>query len=85
MRQAWEPETMRCSSPHDLTDTPACRPIIPHPRRRHRPQPSRPTTYPGQRDAVDATIGAWLADRLRPPPRPRRVIAVDGKAAGLSP
>jgi predicted transposase YbfD/YdcC len=30
-------------------------------------------------DAVDATIGAWLADRLRPPPRPRRVIAVDGK------
>jgi predicted transposase YbfD/YdcC len=29
-------------------------------------------------DAVDATIGAWLADRLRPP-RPRRVIAVDGK------
>ena len=30
-------------------------------------------------DAVDATIGAWLADRLRPPPRPRRGIAVDGK------
>jgi predicted transposase YbfD/YdcC len=30
-------------------------------------------------DAVDATIGAWLADRLRPPPPPRRVIAVDGK------
>ena len=30
-------------------------------------------------DAVDATIGAWLADRLRPPPRPRRVLAVDGK------
>jgi predicted transposase YbfD/YdcC len=30
-------------------------------------------------DAVDATIGAWLADRLRPPPRPRQVIAVDGK------
>jgi predicted transposase YbfD/YdcC len=30
-------------------------------------------------DAVDATIGAWLADRLRPPPRHRRVIAVDGK------
>jgi predicted transposase YbfD/YdcC len=30
-------------------------------------------------DAVDATVGAWLADRLRPPPRPRRVIAVDGK------
>jgi predicted transposase YbfD/YdcC len=30
-------------------------------------------------DAVDATIGAWLADRLRAPPRPRRVIAVDGK------
>jgi predicted transposase YbfD/YdcC len=29
--------------------------------------------------AVDATIGAWLADRLRPPPRHRRVIAVDGK------
>jgi hypothetical protein len=29
-------------------------------------------------DAVDATIGAWLADRLRPP-RHRRVIAVDGK------
>jgi predicted transposase YbfD/YdcC len=30
-------------------------------------------------DAVDATVGAWLADRLRPPPRPRRVLAVDGK------
>jgi predicted transposase YbfD/YdcC len=30
-------------------------------------------------DAVDAAVGAWLADRLRPPPRPRRVIAVDGK------
>jgi DDE_Tnp_1-associated/Transposase DDE domain len=30
-------------------------------------------------DAVDATIGAWLADRLRPPPSPRRVLAVDGK------
>jgi hypothetical protein len=30
-------------------------------------------------DAVDATIGAWLADRLRPPPRHRRVLAVDGK------
>jgi predicted transposase YbfD/YdcC len=29
-------------------------------------------------DAVDATIGAWLADRLRPL-RHRRVIAVDGK------
>src|SRR5512133_2773089 len=29
-------------------------------------------------DAVDATIGAWLADRLRPP-RHRRVLAVDGK------
>jgi predicted transposase YbfD/YdcC len=29
-------------------------------------------------DAVDATIGAWLADRLHPP-RPRRVITVDGK------
>jgi predicted transposase YbfD/YdcC len=30
-------------------------------------------------DAVDATIGAWLADRLCPPPRPRRAVAVDGK------
>jgi predicted transposase YbfD/YdcC len=30
-------------------------------------------------DAVDATVGAWLADRLRPPPPPCRVIAVDGK------
>ena len=49
VRQAREPETMRCSSPHDLTDTRACRPIIPHPRRRHRPQPSMPTTCPGQR------------------------------------
>jgi DDE_Tnp_1-associated len=29
-------------------------------------------------DAVDATIGAWLADRLHPP-RHRRVLAVDGK------
>jgi hypothetical protein len=29
-------------------------------------------------DAVDATIGAWLADRLRPPHH-RRVMAVDGK------
>jgi predicted transposase YbfD/YdcC len=29
-------------------------------------------------DAVDATVGAWLADRLRPL-RHRRVIAVDGK------
>ncbi len=29
-------------------------------------------------DAVDATVGAWLADRLRPS-RHRRVIAVDGK------
>jgi hypothetical protein len=27
---------------------------------------------------VDATIGAWLADRLHPP-RHRRVLAVDGK------
>jgi predicted transposase YbfD/YdcC len=30
-------------------------------------------------DALDAAVGAWLADRLRPPPRPRRVLAVDGK------
>jgi predicted transposase YbfD/YdcC len=31
-------------------------------------------------DAVDATVGAWLADRLRPPgPRRRRAVAVDGK------
>jgi predicted transposase YbfD/YdcC len=30
-------------------------------------------------DAVDAAVGAWLADRLRPPPPPRRVLAVDGK------
>jgi predicted transposase YbfD/YdcC len=29
-------------------------------------------------DAVDVTVGAWLADRLRPP-RHRRVLAVDGK------
>jgi predicted transposase YbfD/YdcC len=29
-------------------------------------------------DAVDATVGAWLADRLRPPGH-RRVLAVDGK------
>ena len=29
-------------------------------------------------DAVDATVGAWLADRLRPLPH-RRVLAVDGK------
>jgi predicted transposase YbfD/YdcC len=29
-------------------------------------------------DAVDATVGAWLADRLHPPGH-RRVIAVDGK------
>src|SRR5215212_78896 len=165
VRQAREPETMRFSSPHDLTDTRACRPIIPHPRRRHRPRPCasacrqrvpwpagaagdapRPRDRRGRRhtlasvlavsaaavaagaqsvaaiaewateapwpilaalgvrcdpltcrchvpgeatirrvlarvdgDAVDATIGAWLADRLRPPPPPRRVIAVDGK------
>jgi predicted transposase YbfD/YdcC len=30
-------------------------------------------------DAVDAIVGAWLAGRLRPPPCPRRVLAVDGK------
>jgi predicted transposase YbfD/YdcC len=31
-------------------------------------------------DAVDGTVGAWLADRLRPPGRRRRrVVAVDGK------
>ena len=31
-------------------------------------------------DAVDAAVGAWLADRLRPPgPRRRRAVAVDGK------
>jgi predicted transposase YbfD/YdcC len=31
-------------------------------------------------DAVDAAVGGWLADRLRPPgPRRRRVVAVDGK------
>jgi hypothetical protein len=30
-------------------------------------------------DAVDATVGAWLADRLRPL-RHRRVLAVDGKS-----
>ena len=30
-------------------------------------------------EPVDAAVGAWLADRLRPPLRPRRVIAVDGK------
>jgi len=29
-------------------------------------------------DAVDATVGAWLADRLHPPSH-RRVLAVDGK------
>src|SRR5512133_1893715 len=29
-------------------------------------------------DAVDAAVGAWLADRLRPLPH-RRVLAVDGK------
>jgi hypothetical protein len=155
---------MRFSSPHDLTDTRACRPIIPHPRRRCRPRPwpparrgrlpwpagaagdaARPRDRRGRRhtlasvlavsaaavvagarsvtalaewatdapwpvlaalgvrcdpltrrcqvpgeatirrvlarvdgDAVDATVGAWLADRLRPL-RHRRVIAVDGK------
>ena len=31
VRQAGEPETMGFSSPHDLTDTRVCRPIIPHP------------------------------------------------------
>jgi hypothetical protein len=31
-------------------------------------------------DAVDATVGVWLADRLRPAgPRRRRAVAVDGK------
>jgi hypothetical protein len=30
-------------------------------------------------DAVDAAVGAWLADRPRPPLRHRRVLAVDGK------
>jgi predicted transposase YbfD/YdcC len=30
-------------------------------------------------DAVDAAVGAWLADRPRPLLRHRRVIAVDGK------
>jgi predicted transposase YbfD/YdcC len=31
-------------------------------------------------DAVDAAVGGWLADRLRPPgPRRRRAVAVDGK------
>jgi hypothetical protein len=29
-------------------------------------------------DAVDVTVGAWLADRLHRPGH-RRVIAVDGK------
>jgi hypothetical protein len=37
VKQARESETMRFSSPHDLTDTRACRPIIPHPRCRCRP------------------------------------------------
>jgi predicted transposase YbfD/YdcC len=32
-------------------------------------------------DAVDTTVGAWLADRLRPPGRRcRRAVAVDGKS-----
>jgi hypothetical protein len=32
-------------------------------------------------DALDAAVGAWLADRLRPPgPRHRRAVAVDGKS-----
>jgi hypothetical protein len=35
-------------------------------------------------DAVDATIGAWLADRLRPLGH-RRVLAVDGKRLRLGP
>ena len=31
-------------------------------------------------DRFDRAVGAWLADRLRPPgPRRRRVVAVDGK------
>jgi hypothetical protein len=31
-------------------------------------------------DRFDRVVGAWLADRLRPPdPRRRRVLAVDGK------
>jgi hypothetical protein len=42
VRQARDSETMRFSSPHDPTDTRACRPIIPHPRRRHRPRPCPP-------------------------------------------
>jgi hypothetical protein len=32
-------------------------------------------------DALDAAVGAWLADRLRPlGPRHRRAVAVDGKS-----
>jgi hypothetical protein len=155
---------MRSASPHDLTDTRACRPIIPHPAAVTDPDHSRPLAVgacpdllerlamlpnprdrrgrrhtlasvlalsaaavaagarsvtaiaewasaapcpilaalgvrgdpltrrcqvPGEAtirrvlaridgDAVDATIGGWLADRL-PPLRPRRVLAVDGK------
>jgi hypothetical protein len=42
VRQAREPETMRFSSPHDLTDTRACRPIIPIPAAVTDPNHTRP-------------------------------------------
>src|SRR6266545_1076638 len=88
VRQAREPETMGFSSPHALTDTRACRPIMaalgvhrdPLTRRCHVPGEATIRRVPARvdGDAVDATIGAWLADRLRPL-RQRRGIAVDGK------
>src|SRR6266704_3205508 len=53
----------------------------PLPGRRHPPREATIRRVPARidADAVDLTVGAWLAGRLRPPTRrPRRVPAADG-------
>ncbi|HZD69753.1 MAG TPA: transposase family protein [Actinomycetes bacterium] len=60
-----EPETMRFSSPHDLTDTRACRPIIPIPAAVADPDHARPL-------AVGECPGLLERLAMLPDPRDRR-------------
>jgi hypothetical protein len=65
VRQAREPQSMRFSSPHDLTDTRACRPIIPIPAAVTDPDDARPL-------AVGECPGLLQRLAMIPDPRDRR-------------
>jgi hypothetical protein len=61
MRQAREPETMRFSSPPDLTDTRACRLIIPIPAAVSDPDHARPL-------ALATALACWSGWGCSPTP-----------------